>query len=169
MEHIKNDPAHQSWNPEEVDEGLKRFYNISDEIDEAIYRNELEQAVFLANEYLVLADEYNKNWNFGNAIHYSNIVLGIVELRKGNGSMAAEYLMRSGKSPGSPQLDTFGPDLELANVLLSDGFKEQVIIYLRSIKTFWEKSDEAIELMVHKIESGQVVKISNRTLFYDKS
>lgn len=164
------DAAHDCWNPSSkyVTPGLQRFYDISDLIDEAVFENKTELAVRLSDEYLKLAEEYKKNWNYGNAIHDANIAKGIVELRMGNLAKSGEYLVKASKSPGSPQLDSFGPDLELANVLLKKGQKDQVIEYLKGIEVFWGGNKRAIDALIFKIVSGEKPEISKYSIMYGK-
>ena len=158
----KIDPAIDCWNPsnQHVTEELNRFYDISEEIDEALFANELDRVRRLAEEYLRLAKKYHKNWNFGNATHDANIALGIVELRKNNITASASYLVAAGQSTGSPQLDSFGPDLRLANVLLKIGQNEAVIKYLEGVKTFWKMDGGRIDQWITAINEGLSPKLS---------
>lgn len=54
------------------------------------------------------------SWNHGNAVYLSNVLLGRVALREGRLTEARSYLRAAGKSPGSPQLGSFGPELVVA-------------------------------------------------------
>ncbi len=158
----KIDPAIDCWNPsnQHVTKELKRFYDISEEIDEALFTNELDRVRVLAEEYLRQSKKYRKNWNFGNATHDANIALGIVELRKKNITASASYLVAADQSNGSPQLDSFGPDLRLANVLLKNGQNEAVIKYLEGVKTFWKMDGGRIDKWIKAINAGHIPKLS---------
>jgi hypothetical protein len=92
----------------------------------------------LAKEYLELALTYRCNWNYGNAAHDGNRYLGLVRLRNGNLEQAAAHLEVSGKTTGSPQLNSFGPDLDLADQLLKRGLIKPVEQYLVDINLFWK-------------------------------
>jgi len=109
-----------SWNPENkfVTDRLKRFYALDDQIKAAYAANDSAGTGKLATEYLELANTYRCNWNYGNAVHDANRYLGLISLKKGDTDAAIVYLREAGKSTGSPQLDTFGPELDLANELL---------------------------------------------------
>ena len=135
-----------SWNPVNifVTSNLRRFYDLSDEIDKAFLNRNYDLSRRLINEYLDLASIYKCNWNYGNAIHDSNIKLGLISLEEGDVDLAGEYLKKAGKSTGSPQLDTFGPELDLANKLLKANKADEVKVYLTDIKIFWENNDELI-------------------------
>ena len=50
---------------------------------------------------------------------------------------AEKYLLDAGKTPGSPQLNSFGPNMELARELLEKGEKETVLKYLDLCSKFW--------------------------------
>jgi hypothetical protein len=101
-----------------------------------------------------LANVYKCNWNYGNAIHDSYRILGLISLRNGNIEEAADFLSKAGKSTGSPQLDTFGPELDLADKLLAAGKDKEVISYLSDIKKFWEMDNGRIDRWIAEIERG---------------
>ena len=137
---------------------------MEDKIETAYLANELGSAHGLINEYLELAGVYRCNWNFGNAIHDANRTLGLMSLKNGNIGEAANYLLKAGKSPGSPQLNSFGPDLDLANELLIVGRVEEVRTYLNDINSFWERDDGRIDKWLARIESGEKPELNK--LFY---
>ncbi len=155
-------PTTDCWNPsnKHVSAELQRFYVVSKEIDEALFVNDLGVVEALANEYLQLAEKFKKNWNYGNAIHGANIALGIVEVRKGNIENAGEFLVAAGKSNGSPQLDSFGPDLTLANVLLKKGQNEAVVHYLNGVQRFWEMDQGRLAQWIEAISRGNRPELS---------
>ena len=145
-----------SWNPNNqfVTARLSRFYNLDDKIMEAYKANDFGKVKELAKENLGLAAVYRCNWNFGNAIHDTNRVLGLVSLKSGDIDAAADYLLKAGKSTGSPQLDTFGPELDLANELLQLGKVDAVKTYLKDIKSFWEMNNGQVDTWLAEIEKG---------------
>jgi len=146
-----------SWNPENkyVSARLKRFYSLDDLIKSAYEANDGPTAVTLAKEYLDLASTYRCNWNYGNAIQDANRYLGLLSLRNGDPTAAATYLLKSGKTTGSPQLNSFGPDLDLADALLRAGHVEPVKAYLRDIKTFWKMENGQVDLWLSSIDKGE--------------
>ena len=103
----------------------------------AFEKDEYDKAVELAFEYLELAKSNMKNWNYGNAIHEANLVLGKISLRRGDIKSAKDYLIEAGKTKGSPQLNSFGPNMSLAKELLELGEDTVVIGYLNLVKKFW--------------------------------
>ena len=50
---------------------------------------------------------------------------------------AGSYLLIAGSTPGSPQLDSFGPDFVLAKKLLERGEKETVLRYFDRKHSVW--------------------------------
>ena len=87
---------------------------------------------------LMLAKNTNtKDWNYGNILHGANQILGLAALGENRIADAKKYLIAAGNTPGSPQLNTFGPDMVLAQQLLDKGEKDVVIQYLDLTAKFW--------------------------------
>lgn len=145
-----------SWNPNNqfVTTRLNRFYSLDEQITTAYKANDFGKVKELAKENLGLAAVYRCNWNFGNAIHDTNRVLGLVSLKSGDIDRAAGYLLKAGKSTGSPQLNSFGPELDLANELLQLGKVDAVKSYLKDIKSFWEMDNGQVDAWLTEIEKG---------------
>ena len=79
----------------------------------------------------------SKSWNYGNIIHDANATLGRLALREGKVADAKRYLLKAGRTPGSPQLNSYGPSMALARELLEEGERNAVIEYLDLIGSFW--------------------------------
>jgi tetratricopeptide (TPR) repeat protein len=80
--------------------------------------------------------------HYGHVIHNANQILGRCALREGNLADAKAYLLKAGATPGSPQLNSFGPQLHLARELLEKGEKETVLQYLDLVSKFWASDNE---------------------------
>ena len=104
-----------------------RFYILRDAAKAAVELGKLQEAEAWAKELLVLADQYKTNWNYGNAVHDGHLVLGRVALRHGDVGKAKDELLAAGKTAGSPQLDSFGPNMALAKDLLEAQERETVL------------------------------------------
>ena len=115
----------------------ERFHSISYILAEAYQNNEWEQVKNLSDEYLELAAHFKQDWNYGNAIHQANTFLGLAALEENDISLANEYLINAGRTTGSPQLNSFGPNMMLAKRLLEKGEVEVVLEYLKLCKGFW--------------------------------
>lgn len=146
-----------SWNPPNplVTPRLKRFYQLGDEVQAAYEHVNDEELRERASEWLDLAAVYRCNWNYGNAIHDANRYLGLASLRAGRVDEAANFLVLASKSLGSPQLDTFGPELDLADALLKRGQTQAVTEYLGGIHKFWEMDDGRVERWTAAINKGE--------------
>lgn len=103
----------------------------------ALASGQLERAERLAKELLELAAEYRDDWYYGNALHNGHAILGLVQMKRGNLQGAEQELLRAGESPGSPQLNSFGPNLTLARDLLLEERVEAVLEYLELCRVFW--------------------------------
>ena len=115
----------------------------------------LGEAQDFALQLLEMSPSYRDDWNYGNAIHDSNLVLGVVALREGSSDRACEYLLEAGKSPGSPQMNSFGPNMTLAKELFHDGRQEVVIQYLNLCRGFWSSHSDQLDEWVRNIVSGE--------------
>lgn len=78
-----------------------------------------------------------KDWNHGNVIHDAHALLGRAALRDGDKPAAAAFLLRAGATPGSPQLNSFGPKFTLAREVLEAGDAKTVLAYLDLVEKFW--------------------------------
>ncbi len=139
-------PADQRWNGATTysSPALERFYSLSKPMTAAYQSGDMSAADALAREYLQLAARFPCNWNYGNAIHNANAVLGLVALRDGRKAEAASHLLAAGATPGSPQLDSFGPSLLLAREVAEAGDTAAAARYLRSIRRFWKATDMSV-------------------------
>jgi|LakMenEpi03Aug12_release.lakeMendotaPanAssembly.Ray.scaffolds.fasta_scaffold84217_3 serine/threonine protein kinase len=107
----------------------------------ALEANETELAKQHGSETLQKNTD-DTNDNYGNIIHNANQILGRCVLREGKLADAKAYLLKAGATPGSPQLKSFGPQLQLARELLEKGEKESVLQYLDLVSKFWASDSE---------------------------
>jgi TonB family protein len=91
------------------DAGVQRFYELAQLAKAAMEAGAGDKAKVYAAELLQMAPQFPRDWNYGNAIHDGNMILGQVALRQGNVTLARQYLLEAGKTGGSPQLNSFGP------------------------------------------------------------
>jgi len=149
--------SEQSWNPSSagVTPRLRQFYELGHRLEAAENANDPGKMETLAREYLSAAEEFRCNWNYGNAIHDGNSALGLAALAKRDKASAAKYLLEAAKSPGSPQLDSFGPTMILADKLVAAGEREAVINYLQGIRSFWRMDDGEIDKWIGQLRAGK--------------
>ena len=134
---------------------LPRYYALAD-LAKSEVNKDLSKAESLAKELLHLSSVEPRDWNYGNAIHFGNMVLGQVALRKGEIEKAEMYLLKSGETPGSPQLDTFGPNMSLAKELLEAKRLDAVLKYFELCSKFWKMSDDKLEVWAILAQNGKM-------------
>jgi tetratricopeptide (TPR) repeat protein len=135
-------------------EGVDRFYALGDTAKDAFEAGELEKAEQYASELLQSAPKFKDDWNYGNALFEGNIVLGRIALQHGDIVGAKEHLLSAGETPGSPQLDSFGPNMTLAKELLEKGEREVVLTYLQSCAKFWKMGGDNLQNWMATIRGG---------------
>jgi hypothetical protein len=113
--------------------GEDLFDELPDLAKRAFDAGEIDKAESYAQRLLNMAPDYPKSWNYGNAIFHGNAILGRVALQHGNVKEANRYLLAAGATPGSPQLDSFGPNMKLAQGLLQKGQTDVSIAVFRAL------------------------------------
>lgn len=126
----------------------------------AIFAEDHARAESAANALLGGAPRFADTWAYGNFLHQGHIVLGQVALARGDLPLASRHLREAGTTPGSPQLDSFGPDLALASELLAQGVRDEVIGYLVDCKAFWKSLDvRQLDTWCTRIRAGETFVI----------
>jgi hypothetical protein len=115
-----------------------RFYALDEAAKASFEMCKRDEARQYAAEALKLADRFPDDWNYGNAIHDGHMVLGRVALGNGDVESANRELLLAGKTPGSPQLNSFGPNMSLAKDLLEKKQTDTVIEYFGLCGAFWK-------------------------------
>lgn len=133
---------------------LCRFYTLNGKLRRSLKARKYHIAEQLAAEYLELANVFPDDWNYGNAIHKANLAFGSIALDTGDVELAKEYLLKAGKTPGSPQLNSFGPNMSLAKQLLERGEKDVVLQYFDLCRTFWDMGDEWLKYWSESVKAG---------------
>jgi TonB family protein len=117
------------------DNKTRRFYKLNGLAVKAAQLGFNDKAKTYAVESLAAAEQHAKDWNYGNAIHDGHMVLA---LRNNDVPTAREELIKAGQTPGSPQLNSFGPNMALANELLQKGERNTVLEYFGLCRKFWK-------------------------------
>lgn len=115
---------------------------------------DVKKAENYASELLKSYSDNKTDWNYGNAIHDGNMVLGRVALKSGDIEKAKKYLIESAKILGSPQLSSFGPNMSLVKDLLDKGEKESVLQYFEMISKFWKSNNGKLEQWKEYVKKG---------------
>jgi hypothetical protein len=112
-----------------------------------------------------MAPQYPKDWNYGNAIYFGHMVLGRVELVQGNMVLAENHLLESAKTPGSPQLNSFGPNTSLAKDLLEKGDTAPVLEYFGLILKFWKMDFGMVADWTATVKGGKIPNFGANLLY----
>lgn len=134
------------------------LYALTDLPQSAINCGEIEKAKLYADRLLEIVDQHLANRNYSNSIYEAYSALGRIALREGNVELAKEHLLKSVSVSGSPQLNSFGPDMVLAQELLNAGEKEIIYEFFFRVSIFWK--DECLEIWANQIRNGTIPNLS---------
>jgi hypothetical protein len=131
------------------------FYGRTDAVESAAWDGRAREVVAQARALLNEAKAYESDWNYGNALHFAHLALGLAALEQGDVKEASSELLAAGRTPGSPQLDTFGPSFGLAKKLLERGERAPVLEYMTLCARFWKTGRGRMDLWRKEIEAGK--------------
>ncbi len=135
--------------------GEELFDELADLAKRAFEAGDIDKAQSYAQQLLKMAPDYPKSWNYGNAIFHGNAILGRVALHRGNVKEADGYLLAAGGTPGSPQLDSFGPNMTLARELLEKGERPPVLQFFELCRRFWEMGQSQLDQWSAEVRQGK--------------
>jgi hypothetical protein len=144
---------------------LHRFYALDDAAKAAFELGKIDEAETHARGALDLATRFRNDWNYGNAIHDGHMVLGRVALRKGDVETAKQELVEAGKTPGSPQLNSFGPNMSLAKDLLERKETDTVLRYFDLCGKFWELESGNLKRWSILAKAGEIPDFGANLLY----
>lgn len=121
----------------------------------AVETGDLDKAEVFATELLGMA---TNEFGFvdGDAIHHGHLVLGRIALREGDIERAKRHLLDAGRTPGSPPLNSFGPNMALAAELLEKGERTVVLQYFDLCSKFWEGGDDRLQQWAEMVKRGEM-------------
>jgi hypothetical protein len=134
----------------------EHFYALDDAVKESFVLGNIEEGRKYANELLATAPKFKRDWNYGNAIQDGNLVLGRIALREGHTNEAKQYLLNAGASPGSPQMNSFGPNMSLAKDLLEKGERDTVLQYFELCRKFWQMGPKKLDAWSEEVKAGKI-------------
>ncbi|WP_165236156.1 hypothetical protein [Aquisphaera insulae] len=134
----------------------ERFIALGPAAKKAWAAEEIDKARTLATELERLTPKYPKDWNYGNAIQDSNQVLGLIALSTNDDDEAERRLLASAKSKGSPQMNSFGPNMRLAKALLEKGHRDVVLEYFKRCGTFWKLGQDRLSAWSDAVKKGEI-------------
>jgi len=145
---------------------LHGFYLLTRMAPTALAAGDSVKAGDYAKTLLAMASDLQKDWNYGNAIHVGNLVLGEIALDAGDLKEAKRYMLQAGDTPGSPQLNSFGPNMLLARELLEKGETEVVLKYFELCQRFWEvHGPERLEQWRADVANGRIPKFGANLIY----
>ena len=133
-----------------------RFYALNDAAKESFVVGNTEDARKYAQELMTLLPKFPGDWNYGNAVQDANLVLGRIAVKEGRLDEAKQYLIAAGKSPGSPQMNSFGPNVSLAKDLLEKGQRDVVLEYFELCRSFWQMHRGRLDHWIQEVKEGKV-------------
>ncbi len=147
-------------------QALEQFqlaYSLAKEIERDELIVELARTAFAAGklqkakEYAELALKDTENGRFaGERIHHGNNILGRIALAKNHVAEAKKHLIKAGKTPGSPPLNSFGPNMQLARELLKKGETDVVLEYFQLCSGFWESGQDQLDEWSATVKAGKI-------------
>jgi hypothetical protein len=116
----------------------------------------------------VLDDASRLRFDYGNAIHKGNLVLGRIAVREGRIADAVKFLRASVEMSGSPSLNSFGPNMTLAKDLLENGdprATEAVLAYFELCRKFWTLGNAKLDYWTDEVRAGRVPDFGANLLY----
>ena len=147
---------------------VEDFVKLRSLAEGSLNEGNLPAAQAQAEQLLEIAEDFTGNWNYGNAIHHGNLILGRIALQKEDLDLAKKHLLLAGDTPGSPQLSSFGPNMLLAKELLEVGEQEIVLQYIDLCANFWRispLSQEPLEKWKSAIQIDQIPEFGAHLIY----
>ena len=148
--------------PESQDQGSGPGYEMLEGLlakaNTAMAAGDSDLAARYASELLAKNTDVS-SWNYGNVVYEGNQILGLAALKKGDVAAAKKYLIAAGKTRGSPQLNSFGPEMSLAQALLEKGETEAVLEFLDLVAKFWatpKPGDRESSVALHRQHAEKI-------------
>ena len=141
------------------------LYRLDDAVEDGIRGSHPESVEAKARWLLALSSLHPLDWSYGNAIMHGHVALGVVALERGDVGTAREHLLAAGRTPGSPQLDTFGPNMRLAEALLQAGERDVVLEYFDECRAFWRMDDGDLDQWSEMVRAGQMPDFGANRVF----
>jgi tetratricopeptide (TPR) repeat protein len=143
----------------------ERFHALDRAAKESFNIGKFDEASKYATELLSSAPNYSTDWNYGNAIQDGNLVLGRLALRDGKKDEAKKYLLEAGKSPGSPTMNSFGPNMSLAKDLLEKGEQAVVLEYFELCRSFWQDGNSKLNRWRDEVKKGKIPRFGANLVY----
>jgi hypothetical protein len=161
-------PCRHATNVEKLaraEDDAHRFHVLPEAAKAAFEMGRTQDARHYAEEALRLAPQFRNQWSHGNAIHDGHMVLGRVALRENNVVAARTELLQAGRTRGSPNLNSFGPNVSLAKDLLERKQTDVVLQYFGLCARFWKFDRERLERWTVQVKAGEMPKLGGNLVY----
>jgi hypothetical protein len=161
--------AKRTWDSSKNDtiesEEEKRFYKLTQNLQQKYESGKIEEVESIIRETKRILPNFERNWNYGNEVHKINIVAGRIALQNGNVEEAKKYLILAGQTNGSPQLNSFGPNMSLAKELLEKKESKVVLQYFDLCSRFWECDFSKLDNWKELVKKGKIPEFGANLVF----
>lgn len=140
----------------EMSAGVNQAAVLTDLPALAFDAGDLQKARAYAELLLREATSQQGSWNHGNAVHKGNLILGRIAAAEGRVADAVTFLRAAGETPGSPQLNSFGPNMTLAKDLLERGERDAVLAYFEACRVFWKMGGGRLDAWTREVRAGTI-------------
>lgn len=97
------------------------------------------------------------DWNYCNIVHKLMTLIGLQALiEEDDVDGAKDCLIMASQVRGSPQLNSFGPNMLLAKALLDRGEFETVELYLDHCRSFWETGTTTLDTWIGEVHDHKI-------------
>ncbi len=151
----------------------KLAYDVSDQRNQqamladiaktALDAGRIDLAQNYAQQMLDTSDQ--ASWNAGNLVHHGNLILGRIALSQGKLAEAKSHLLSAGKTNGSPQLNSFGPNMTLAKEFLEKGETDVVLKYFQLCKKFWRSGHDRLDKWSKEVKADITPQFGGNLLY----
>ena len=159
--------ANAQLKAEEAAAEQRKFYGLGRSAKEMFAAGKTNEARASAEELLQLLQvpRFRNNWNYGNAVQDANLVLGRIAVQEGRIDDAKSYLKNASQSRGSPQMNSFGPNMSLAKDLLEKGERDAVLEHFEACRKFWEMEGGRLDQWSQEIRAGGIPNFGANLLY----
>ena len=143
----------------------QRFCTLGSAAKSSFALGKIEDARTFSEALMALLPAYTNHWNYGNAVQDANLVLGRIAVREGRIAEAKKFLAASSKSNGSPQMNSFGPNMSLALDLLEKGERDAVLEHFIRCRKFWKLHPEKLDQWTGEVLAGKTPDFGANLLY----
>jgi hypothetical protein len=144
-----------------LDLGTRQFFDLKDSLRNSLNVNDIDRSATLAKElHDALAERRGRKefiGSYGPSLYSINEAFGRAAIAKHDYEAATDYLLKQTKIPPEQMTieSSSGPNLLLAQSLLSAGYRAPVLKLLEATKRFWVKDNERLDNWIADILAGK--------------